>query len=63
MSGIEPIKAVSAAGAWAWKLLENPFTDFLKRRWEDAKSDSEKVQYLQTRWNVFDWGNAEILLR
>ena len=58
MSGIELGKAATTAGAWAWKLLENPFTDFLKRRWEDAKSDSEKAQYLQARWNEFDWGNA-----
>ena len=53
MSGIEPIKAVSAAGAWAWKLLENPFTDFLKRRWEDAKSESEEAQFLLTQWKEF----------
>ena len=55
MSGLEPVKA---AGAWAWKLLENPFIDFLKRRLEDAKSDSEKAQYLEARWNEFDWGKA-----
>lgn len=58
MSGIEIGKAAASASAWAWKLLENPFTDFLKRRWEDAKSDSEKAQYVRDRWNEFDWGKA-----
>ena len=45
ISGLELGKA---AGAWAWKrrekCFENPFIDFLKRRWEDAKSDSDKAQ-------------------
>jgi hypothetical protein len=63
MSGLELGKAAATTGAWAWKrreeLLENPFTDFLKRRLEDAKSDSEKAQYLQARWNEFDWGKAD----
>jgi hypothetical protein len=54
MSGLELGKAAASAGAWAWKLLENPFTDFLKRRWEDANFDIEKAQYLQARWNEFD---------
>jgi len=54
MTPLDLTKAAASAGAYAWKLLENPFTDFLKRRWEDAKSDSEKVQYLQARWNEFD---------
>ena len=53
MSGIEISKAAATAGAWAWKRrterFENPFTDFLKRRWEDAKSDSETAQSLQAR--------------
>ena len=31
MSGIEIGKAAASAGTWAWKLLENPFIDFLKR--------------------------------
>ena len=34
MSGLELGKAATAANAWAWKLLESPFIDFLKRRWE-----------------------------
>ncbi|NUM46033.1 MAG: hypothetical protein HUU38_15105 [Anaerolineales bacterium] len=59
MSGIEIGKAAASVGVWAWKRrearFENPFIDFLKRRWVDAKSDSEKAQYLQARWNVFDW--------
>ena len=66
MSGLEvgqaTASAAATAGAWAWKRREkrfkNPFTDFLKRRWKDAKSDNEKAQYLQARWNEFDWGNA-----
>lgn len=59
MTGLEPIKA---AGAWAWKRrterFENPFIDFLKRRCDDAKSDSEKVQYIQARWNEFAGGKV-----
>ena len=58
MTPLDLGKTAASAGAWAWKLLENPFIDFLKRRWEDAKSDSEKAQYLQTRWSEFDWGEA-----
>lgn len=58
MSGIELGKAAASAGTWAWKLLENPFIDFLKRRWEDAKSYSEKAQYLHPRRNYFLCGNA-----
>ena len=64
MTGLESIKT-AIARAWKCRLatrrkarFENPFTDFLKRRREDAKSDSEKAQYLQTRWNEFDWGKA-----
>ena len=49
---------ILGAGAWAWKRLENGFLAFIKRRWEDAKTESEKAQYIESRWKQCDWGKA-----
>ncbi|MBN1454505.1 MAG: NACHT domain-containing protein [Anaerolineales bacterium] len=55
-------KAVTGVGAWAWEQFgENvkpSFLSFLKRKWDDAKEENEKVRYADTKWKDFSWGKA-----
>jgi hypothetical protein len=72
MSGLELGKAAASAGAWAWKCrletrrearFENPFTDFLKRRWGrvGANPTAKKRNICRPAlWNEFDWGKAAL---
>lgn len=52
----------SNAGAWLWKEygedIKGGFTDFLKRKFNDAKEENEKIRYALDRWMDFQWSKA-----
>ena len=55
-------KSVVGAGIWAWEQFGDQakpgFLAFLKRKWEDAKEDNERLQYADKKWKDFNWGQA-----
>ena len=55
-------KAAASAGAWAWdqfgEQVKPGFLAFLKRKWEDAKEESERLRYADKKWKDFNWGQA-----
>lgn len=55
-------KAVAGASAWAWEQFGDQvkpgFLSFLKRKWDDAKEDSERLRYADKKWKDFNWGQA-----
>ena len=55
-------KAMAGASVWAWEQFGDQvkpgFLAFLKRKWEDAKEDNEKLRYADKKWKDFNWGQA-----
>lgn len=55
-------KTLASAGAWAWDQfgdnVKPGFLAFLKRKWEDAKEDHERLRYTEAKWKDFSWGQA-----
>jgi len=55
-------KSVVGAGVWAWEQFGDQakpvFLAFLKRKWEDAKEDNERLRYADKKWKDFNWGQA-----